>query len=413
MTNCRGASVLTMVALFLANVVQAQPRQLWFPTSAPELAEPADPAAPGQTLFSRAEYAALVAKAGTGALIPIVRYPDALSSTAGVGINFVFGGKNRGFAVDGSDASGYVLYADVNGNGDLADDEPLRLERRESYFTTLVRSSVVDTSNGETTTYPVEIRFFFARVATSSGPRLAWRTASTMIRRGKIESRTGSTRFALFGTPGFYDKVGASLWVDLDGDGQGWSLPRSMEVFQVVDRRIKIAGTAYAFDIDPFGRSLTLTPLDAPIADWPSLAVGTPAPDFSLVDLQGQPVRLAHYRGRVLLLDVWAKWCGPCRAEAPRLAALYEKYRERGLAIVGLSPDLPEDITAFVRQFRHTWPQVSEPYDGPAHRLLRVVGYPTHVLIDRDGRIALAQEGDIDADTYERLIEAVVNRDTK
>ena len=386
MTDCRGAYAMAIVALFLANVAQAQPRTLWFSTSAPELVEPADPAAPGQPLLSRAEYDAFVARVGTDRVIPIVRHPDALSPAAGFGINFVVGGKNRGFAIDGSDATGYVLYADVNGNGNLADDKPLRLERREGYYTTLVRSSVVDTSNGETTTYPVEIRFLFARVVTSSGPRLAWRTVSTMIRRGKIESSAGSTRFALFGAPGAYDKAGASLWVDLDGDGQGWSSPQSVERFQVVDRRVKIAGAAYAFDIDPHGRSLALTPLDAQIADRPSLAVGTPAPDFSLVDLQGQPVRLA---------------------------ALYEKYRNRGLAIVGLSPDLPKDIAAFVRQFRHTWPQVSEPFDGPVHRLFRVVAYPTHVLVDRNGRIALAQEGDIDTDTYERVIESVLNRDTK
>lgn len=413
MTNCRGAYALAIVALFPVSVAQAQPRTLWFSTSAPELVEPADPAAPGQPLLSRAEYDAFVARAGTGRVIPIVRHPDALSPAAGFGINFVVGGKNRGFAVDGSDATGYVLYADVNGDGNLADDKPLRLERRERYYTTLVRSSVVDTSNGETATYPVEIRFLFAPVVTSSGPRLAWRTVSTMIRRGRIESSTASTQFALFGTPGAYDKAGASLWVDLDGDGKGWSSPQSVERFQVADRRIKLAGTAYAFDIDPYGRSLALTPLDSQIADRPSLAVGTPAPDFSFIDLQGRPVRLADYRGRVLLLDVWATWCGPCRNEAPRLAALYEKYRKRGLAIVGLSPDLPKDIAAFVRQFRHTWPQVSEPFDGPVHRLFRVVGYPTHVLVDRNGRIALAQEGDIDTDTYERVIESVLDRDTK
>jgi peroxiredoxin len=401
-------------ALLLAAVTWAQPRQLWFPTGTPELVQPSQPTAAGQPLLSRTEYEAFAKRVdGRGSLVRIVHYPNDLSPSAGFGYNFVFGGKNRCFAVDGSETTGYVLYADVNANGDLRDDEPIRLEHRDGYYTTLIKSTLVETGARETSRVPIEVRFLFVRIVTTSGSQLAWRTVSTMTRRGTITLGTGSIPFALFGTPGAYDKPDARLWVDLDGDGQGWSLPQTVERFLPVDRRIKIAGASYEFHIDPYGRSLALTPLDVQVPDRPSLAVGTPVPEFSFVDRQGKPVRLADYRGRVLLIDIWAAWCGPCREEAPRLADLYHKYQERGLVIIGISPDQPAELEAFVRQFGHTWPQIAEPFEGPAHRLFRVVGYPSHVLVDRDGRIALAQEGGLDVASYERHVERLIAQKTK
>ena len=408
MSGYPGIWLNAAAVLLVHSIASAQSPQLWFPTGPPEFIEPSAPAAPGQPLLTRDEYSAFVAKVTEGPLVPIRRFPDSLSPNARFGFNFVFGGKNRGFAVDGDEANGYVLYADANGDGDLVDDPPIRLEKRDGYYTTLFKASVTDTDKGESYTFAIQIRFMFVRISTPSGPRLGWRTANTTVRLGTIVVGDQRTTFALIGTPGNYDKPGSALWVDLDGDNQGMWDTKSVERFQPVDKRIKIGGMAYELQIDPYGRSVALTPLDHQIPARLSLESGTLAPKFSLADVNGQRHRLTDYHGKVLLVDIWAVWCGPCRVEAPKLATLYQRYRDRGLAILGISPDSPEDIRKYVQQFDHQWPQVSESFEGVGHRLFRIAGSPTHFLIDRKGRIVMAQEGDIDAEAFERLLNATL-----
>jgi hypothetical protein len=83
-------------------------------------------------------------------------------------------------------------------------------------------------------------------------------------------------------------------------------------------------------------------------ADKSEALVGKPAPDFELKDLQGQSVKLADLRGKVVLLNFWATWCGPCRQEIPHLEKLYQTYKEKGLVILGVDN---EDNIETVRQF--------------------------------------------------------------
>ncbi|PYU97451.1 MAG: hypothetical protein DMG26_21355 [Acidobacteria bacterium] len=111
------------------------------------------------------------------------------------------------------------------------------------------------------------------------------------------------------------------------------------------------------------------------------------APDFSLGDLSGQKLRLADYRGKVVLLDFWATWCGPCRIEIPGFVELQNRYRDKGFTIIGISmDDGPEPVKEFYREFKMNYPvalgdeKVSELYGG-------IIGLPTSLLIGRDGRI--------------------------
>ena len=132
------------------------------------------------------------------------------------------------------------------------------------------------------------------------------------------------------------------------------------------------------------------------------------APDFSLPDLSGHSLTLSSYRGKVVLLDFWATWCVPCREEIPHLVELQDKYRDRGLQIIGVSmDDGPEPVRDFYRQFKMNYPVVmgdaktGELYGG-------VLGLPIAFVVGRDGRICAKHIGATDVGAFEKEIAGLL-----
>lgn len=117
-----------------------------------------------------------------------------------------------------------------------------------------------------------------------------------------------------------------------------------------------------------------------------------PAPDFTATSLTGTPIRLASYRGKIVVLNFWGSWCAPCREEAPTLAVLSEQYRSRGVSFLGDDVgDTPANALAFTRGIGITYPSVNDAGYAIVQDFDRVVqvGYtPTTVVIDRTGHIA-------------------------
>lgn len=120
--------------------------------------------------------------------------------------------------------------------------------------------------------------------------------------------------------------------------------------------------------------------------------VGEPAPEFSLSDLAGNAVRLANLRGRVVLLNICATWCPPCRAEMPSMQSLYAKLGGADFTLLAVSADQEgkEVVQRFVTEERLTFPVLLDPDLQVASRY-RVTGYPETFVIDRNGKI-LAHE---------------------
>jgi thiol-disulfide isomerase/thioredoxin len=88
------------------------------------------------------------------------------------------------------------------------------------------------------------------------------------------------------------------------------------------------------------------------------------------------------------LLDFWGSWCGPCRAEAPKLVSLYRRLRERGFEIIGVNgADEETDFNSFMSEQGMTWPQIREDIGGLVQKLFRVESFPAYYLIGRDGTI--------------------------
>jgi peroxiredoxin len=111
--------------------------------------------------------------------------------------------------------------------------------------------------------------------------------------------------------------------------------------------------------------------------------------DFTLKDMNGRDVRLADYRGKVLLLDFWATWCGPCKIEIPGFVDLYAKYKSRGFEVAGIVVlDRFANARPFAEQYRMTYPVLDGvDRDDIDDAFGPMFGLPTSFLIARDGRI--------------------------
>ena len=120
------------------------------------------------------------------------------------------------------------------------------------------------------------------------------------------------------------------------------------------------------------------------------LAVGSPAPEITLPDPEGNIVKLSSLKGSYVLIDFWAAWCGPCRKENPNVVRLYDKYRDKGFEIYGVSLDREkEDWIKAIRDDGLTWTQVSDLkyFQSEAARDYNVNAIPATFLLDKEGHI--------------------------
>ena len=323
--------------------------------------------------------------------VPIKRKPTGLTAGAKFGFNLGFGGLNRSWVLEGDDKQGYVLYADLNGNGDLADDTPVRFTNDGGKYSALLKQTVTEKIDGRDESYTVDFRLEVGAVAKPDerDPKLALRITSETLRRGVIRAGGREVAFALAGSQGVYNRDYNRVYFDLNGDGQPDMItPKSAESFTVGDKYVNLAGTSYEFTVDRLGRSLTLKPLAEKLPDRASLELGSAAPDFSFTDIDGKPHRLSDYRGKVVLLDFWGVWCGPCVAEAPKLAAIHKKLHEKGFEVIGIHMgNEMEALRKFIAEKGMTWAQTIEEERGSLHRLFRVDAWPTYYLIGKDGMI--------------------------
>lgn len=133
------------------------------------------------------------------------------------------------------------------------------------------------------------------------------------------------------------------------------------------------------------------------------------APDFTLTALDGQKLSLSDYKGKVVMLDFWATWCGPCRIEIPSFEQLENHYRDQGFAIIGISMDDggPGPVRDFYQQFKMNYP-VAMGNDTLAEQYGGVFGLPTTMVIGRDGRIYAKHVGATDPAVFEAEIRTLL-----
>lgn len=149
---------------------------------------------------------------------------------------------------------------------------------------------------------------------------------------------------------------------------------------------------------------------DKTINDLVLAADGKKAPDFTLVDTKGNKVSLADYKGKIVIVDFWATWCGPCRRGVPDLVAIQKDYKGKVVVIgISLDQETKDDILPFMEAFEINYPivygtqKVTVDYGG-------VSAIPTSFVIDQNGNIVDKHVGLVSKTTYTKVIDKLLKK---
>ena len=141
-----------------------------------------------------------------------------------------------------------------------------------------------------------------------------------------------------------------------------------------------------------------------------SAKVGKAAPDFTLKNLDGQQVRLSDFKGKPVLMNFFATWCGPCRSEMPDLEAAWQQYKDQGLTVLAVdltNQDNVADVKAYVKELGLTFPAVLDE-TGSVAGLYKVGPIPTSYFIDKNGLLSAVQVGAMSRQTMDQRIKKLL-----
>jgi len=133
------------------------------------------------------------------------------------------------------------------------------------------------------------------------------------------------------------------------------------------------------------------------------------APELTLTDLQGETHSLADYRGQVVLVNLWATWCPPCKEEMPSLQAFYDKYNDKGFTILAINDGESEaEIEQFVQDYQLTFPIWLDLTNISTEQAFKTISLPSSYIIDRNGTVRLMWVGGISRSMLNKYVKPII-----